>query len=143
MHDDAVIDHLSRLVAICRDGEAAYRSAAENATDPTCRVLFAGVADKRSNSISALSSLASAQEKDLCLAEPRGYGGSRTRSTLTPGDRSTFLTHLRQVEERALVAFSETLAQDLPFDVRAVVEDHYRTVRRAYGQLVTIASLNN
>jgi uncharacterized protein (TIGR02284 family) len=141
MHDDAVIDHLSRLVAICRDGEAAYRSAAQKATDPQSRDLFAGVADKRSKSVSALSSLASAQDGELRAPHSCGHGEPQMRSAPMPGYRGTFLTHLRQIEEQALVAFSETLAQDLPIDIRAVVEEHYRAVRRAYGQLVTLASL--
>lgn len=138
MHDEAVIDHLSLLVAICRDGEAAYRFAALETTDPQSQALFAGVADKRSKSVSALSSLAPAQ---ACLPGSCGANGAPVGSTVAPGDWINVLPHLCKVEEHALVAFSKALAQDLPIDVRAVVEEHYRSVRRAYGQLVTLASL--
>jgi uncharacterized protein (TIGR02284 family) len=140
MHDEAMIDHLSRLVAICRDGEAAYRSAAREAADPQSRALFAGVADKRSESVSALSNLASTQGQAPCMPGSCAAGEPRMRSTATPGDRGAFVTRLYRVEEDALVAFSETLAHDLPIDIRAVVEEHYRALRRAYGQLVTLAS---
>lgn len=142
MHDDAVTDHLSRLVAICRDGEAAYRSAAQQATDPQSRTLFAGVADKRSRSVSALASLASPQDNAVHMYGSCGQRGAAMRSMATSGD-GALLPHLRRIEEHALVAFSETLAQDLPIDVRTVVEEHYRGLRRAYGQLVTLVSLTS
>ncbi len=142
MDDDAVIDHLSQLVAICHDGEAAYRSAAQQATDPQARTLFAGVAKERSRSMSALASLGSPHNNVVHPPGPCGHHGAEMRSTATPGD-GALLPHLLQVEEHALVTFSKALAYDLPIDIRSVVEEHYRGVRRAYGQLVTLVSLTS
>lgn len=136
---NVVKDHLSRLIAICRDGEAAYRSAARRATDRRCQSLFGRFADRRQESMSALERLASTHgdgiDRRAFDALPHQVG-----ALLAAGDDTILLHDLRAIEERALIAFSDTLADETPVDVRTVVEERYRDVRRAYGALVRLTA---
>jgi uncharacterized protein (TIGR02284 family) len=139
--DDDVIGVVNRLITTCRDGEALYRSAAETLADLGLQALFMDMANQRSQSATALSGLVSARG-----VEPprRGRLAGDTRRPCVPElafgaqDQAILTKHLRQSEERTLDVFGEALCQDLPIDVRAVVDQQYSSVRRAYGRLVTL-----
>jgi hypothetical protein len=119
LHHDAVTDLLSRLIAINRRSAAAYRTAAAQAEDPRCRALFNTIARQRAESVQALAKLTGDGEATV--------NGVRSLPS-----------HLPDIEEEAIVAFSKALDHALPIEVRAVLEDQYRMVRRAYGRLVTL-----
>lgn len=139
MDDDDVIDALNRLIVICRDGEALYRSAAEKLADLRSQALFMHLANQRSLGAAAFADLISAQG-----GEPvrRGMLAGETcrlyaaiESVVALEDRAALVERLRQTEERALDEFAGTLAKALPMDVRAVVDGQYQLIRQAHGRL--------
>ncbi len=137
MDDDSVIDVLSRLIAICRDGASLYRSAAESLADLHSQALFMDMADKRSLSATALADLVSSRGAEpACGRHPR----AAAEPVAISGDRAALVERLRQTEARALDEFSKALAQDLPIDVRALVDQRYRAIHRAYDRLVMLPS---
>jgi hypothetical protein len=133
MGHDPVVDLVKRLIAVCHEGEMAYRSAAEQLTDLQGQALFMDLAQKRALGARALSGLVASAGEETAgpdrAAPPASVG---SHGPLAP------LEHLRRVEERTLDELGKVLAQDLPMDVRLAVDQQYRAVRRAYGRLVTL-----
>jgi uncharacterized protein (TIGR02284 family) len=143
MDHDTVIDVLNRLIAICRDDEGLYRSAGEKLADLQSQALFMDIADKRSLSAAALADLvvtrgAEPVRRGPLTVDRRPYVAAQP--VAISGDRAALVDQLRRAEERAIDEFSKALAQDLPMDARAVVDQHYQAIRRAYGRLVMLSS---
>jgi hypothetical protein len=125
-------DLLGRLITICHSSVAAYRSAADCAADARCRALFSTIARQRAESAAALAKLRP------CRDEPSLNG----HEALGMHDaRAALPSRLQDIEEEAIVAFSKALDHDLPIEIRAALEEHYRGVKRAYGRLVTLNRL--
>jgi hypothetical protein len=124
-------DLLGRLIAICDSSVAAYRSAADGAADARCRALFSTTARQRAKSVAALAKLTS-----------NGHGEPfRDGREANGHSRPALPSRLQDIEEEAIVAFSKALDHDLPIEIRAALEEHYRGVKRAYGRLVTLNRL--
>lgn len=133
MGHDPVVDLVKRLIAVCHEGEMAYRSAAEQLADLQGQALFMDLAQKRAVGARALAGLvASAGE------EPADPGRAAPAAPVGSHDPIAPLERLRRVEERTLDELGKALAQDLPMDVRSALDQQYRAVRRAYGRLVTL-----
>jgi hypothetical protein len=127
------MDLVKRLIAVCHEGEMAYRTAAEQLADLQGQALFMDLAQKRALGARALSGLvASAGEETPGPGRGAPAAGVGSHAPIAP------LEHVRQVEERMLDELGKALAQDLPMDVRSALDQQYRAVRRAYGRLVTL-----
>jgi len=136
VHANPVTSQLGRLIQTCNAAERAYRSAAQRVGDPAVRRALRHVADRRRDCVLALSNVSAGGSARSGPGEP----GSERPSLETLSLDAWLLRKLRHAEERSLVAFSDTLGLQPAIEVRTVVEECYREVRRAYGGLVTLTA---
>jgi len=136
---DDMIDALQDLVECCKDGEYGFRECAEQAKRPDLRSTFLQRADECRRGAEELNN------------EIRGLGGSpehggsalgalhrgwvSVKSTLTTYDDKAVLEECERGEDNALARYRKALKQQLPENIRRVVERQYQGVQRNHDQI--------
>jgi uncharacterized protein (TIGR02284 family) len=123
---------LNDLIETSKDGEQGFLKAAEDATDPELKTLFASRADECARAAREL------QERVVQLGgkpEHRGsVGGALHRgwvdvkSALSSRDNHAILAECERGEDVAKKRYRDALDKDLPADIRAVVELQFQGV---------------
>lgn len=149
MNREEIIDTLNELIQTCEDGALGFRTCADDVSDLQLRTFFAN----RAQACAA----ASAELQDLVRAyggEPAGGGDWSAalhrrwidvRALVSGrGDRAV-LEECERGEDVALLSYQRAAQQDLPPDVREVVErqlqgvlrncDHVRSLRDQHRSL--------
>ncbi|MFC7287004.1 PA2169 family four-helix-bundle protein [Herminiimonas glaciei] len=135
MRDD-VLATLNELIEACRDGEAGFKTCAEDIRDVQLKQPFLNLADGCNDA---------AQELSVLLVSRGGnperrhsLGGSLHRrwidikSSLMGKDDEAIMKECERGEDMALKSYRRALEKDLPLDVRAVVERQYQGVIQNY-----------
>ena len=136
--DHDVVAILNRLIAVCQDSEDFFRSAARMVSNPRLEELFSEIAQKRSSSVAALSSLVSPRPEEVRRGTLTGDAHrvyAELEAFVVSSDAATFVRHLRQAEHRTVDEFGKALALDLPLEARAVVERQHGVIRGTFGHL--------
>lgn len=132
---DAVVDTLRDLLTICRDGEEGYAHAASDVDDHVLREAFTRRSIERARFavalIDAIEGLGGEPGKrgSTVGALHRRWLDARARWK-HEGTRG-ILAECERGERVALEMYEETLARDLPADIRAIVEAQYVAIRDA------------
>jgi uncharacterized protein (TIGR02284 family) len=142
MDNDDVIDTLNDLIETCKDGEYGFRTCAEYLKNPDIRQLFAKHADECRQGAAELQALV------VQCGGKADDGGSATgalhrgwvavKGTLAGYSEKAILEETERGEDVALNAYREALEQDLPPQVRTVVERQYEGVKRNHAQVRTL-----
>jgi len=142
MDNDDVISTLNDLIETCKDGEEGFRTCAEDA----------------SNRSPQLKSVLSARQQECAAAAKelqqlvRAHGGDPetkssvsgtmhrawvdVKSAITGKDDEAVLNECERGEDVAVESYRKALqGNDLPADVRAVVERQYQGVLRNHDQI--------
>ncbi|WP_018412738.1 PA2169 family four-helix-bundle protein [Methyloversatilis thermotolerans] len=134
-----VIDTLNALIETCKDGEYGFRECAEHATAAPLKSMF---------NDRALECQAAAAELQRAVAqagaEP-GTGGSvkgalhrgwlSLRSAFPGDDNVAMLDEAERGEDRALESYRQALAEDLPPNVRLLVQRQLIGVQRNHDRV--------
>ncbi|WP_050463843.1 PA2169 family four-helix-bundle protein [Herbaspirillum autotrophicum] len=134
MNNDHLISTLNDLIQISRDGEEGFRTCAEDASER--KAYYASMFLDRSRDCAR-----TVQElQDLVRAlggEPATHSSVtgtlhrqwvNLKSALTGKDDESILNECERGEDAAVQAYRKALAQDLPNDVRLIVERQYQGV---------------
>lgn len=145
MDRDDVISTLNTLIATSRDGEEGFRSCAENVKNPTLKVFFAQKAERCGEGAVQLQQIVREMGGD-----PE-TGGSMSgaihrfwvsiRSTISGMDDQAILDECERGEDRAKRAYEDALSEDLPGDVRRVVENQYREVKTNHDRVKELRNI--
>ncbi len=135
MRDD-VLATLNELIEACRDGEAGFKTCAEDIRDGQLKQPFLSLAHGCNDAAQELSALLVSRGGNP--EQRHSLGGTLHRrwidikSSLMGKDDDAIMKECERGEDMALKSYRRALEKDLPLDVRAVVERQYQGVIQNY-----------
>ncbi len=139
MTNDEIVTVLNNLIEISRDGAEGFRTCAEDATEPTLKSYFEDRAQHCDNAVRELS------------AEVRHYGGDPDSSgsvagslhrvfvdlktAITSRDNLAVLEECERGEDTAVTAYKEALKEELPGNVRMLLEQQYEGAKQNHHRV--------
>ena len=138
INDDA-IDTLSHLLETCRDGEYGFTECAEHVQSPQVKSVFIQRAGD------CRTAAAELQQLIVQLGGEPDDGGSMSgamhrgwvsvKGTLTGYSDISMLEECERAEDVALAQYRKALKQDMPVDVKAVVERQAQGTQTNHDQI--------
>ena len=134
-----VVDTLNRLIETCKDGEYGFRTSSEHVRDMALRQTFLDRADECRQGAAELQSLVvqyggTAEDSDSATgAMHRGW--MSVKGTLAGYSDLAMLEECERGEDAAMERYRSALGDDLPSDVRSVVERQFEGVKRNHAQV--------
>jgi len=139
---DQTIDELNKLIETCKDGEYGFQSSAEHVKNPELQQVFTARAAECRKGAEVLQ----AQVRQLGGEADEGGSASgaihrgwvAVKGTLSGYGEKAMLEECERGEDAALARYRDALKEDLPPNVRAVVERQYEGVKRNHEQIRTL-----
>ena len=145
MDRDDVISTLNNLIATSRDGEEGFRNCADNVKNPTLKVFFEQKAERCREGAVQLQQIVREMGGDPDI------GGSilgamhrfwvDIRGTISSMDDHAILDECERGEDSAKRAYEDALNEDLPGDVRRVIENQYREVKTNHDRVKELRNI--
>ena len=139
MDKDRIVSVLNGLVDISRDGAAGFRTCADDTDDATLKIYFQNRAQSCDEAVRILS------------AEVRRYGGDPDKSgsavgtlhrvwvdlktMLSNNDNVAVLEECERGETAALMAYENALREELPGELRALLDHQYEGAKRNHDRV--------
>jgi uncharacterized protein (TIGR02284 family) len=139
MDREIVIATLNDLIETSKDGEAGFRTCADGTKNPQLKMFFVHAASRCAEGALQLQTVVREMGGD-----PEHTGSTagslhrawlNIKSTITDMDDEAILTECERGEDVAKNAYEEALRQDLPGDVRLLVERQYREVKANHDRV--------
>jgi uncharacterized protein (TIGR02284 family) len=139
MNRDDVISTLNDLIATSKDGEEGFRTCAENVKNPQLKTFFDQKAERCREGAAQLQMIIREMGGD-----PEGSGSAsgamhrfwvNIRGTISGMDDHAILDECERGEDFAKRAYENALNQDLPGDVRRVVERQFAEVKANHDRV--------
>ena len=139
MNNDDVIDTVDDLIETTKDGEYGFAACAEHAKSADLKATFSRRADECRQGAAELQrlvvELGGKADTGGSVAGAMHRGWVAVRGTLTTYDDKAMLEECERGEDRAKVAYRDALDEDLPSNVRALVERQYQGVQRNHDEI--------
>jgi uncharacterized protein (TIGR02284 family) len=139
MDNNDVISTLNSLIKTSKDGEEGFSISAENASDPELKRIFNERARRCAVGAREL------QEQVQRLGGDPSDSGSASgalhrawtdvKSTVTGRDDKAILNEVERGEDVAVESYEKALQEDLPPDIRALVERQYQGVKENHDRV--------
>lgn len=133
------ISKLNNLIETCKDGEDGFRQAAEGVKDANLRTVFLEYSQQRDQFVSelqqAVSRLGQAPEHSGSVAAALHRGWIDVKSAVTGRDDKAILNECERGEDSAVRNYRDALAEDLPSDLRSLVERQYQGIQQAHDRI--------
>lgn len=132
-------DKLQYILGTLRDGEKGYREAAEQATDPQLKSMFSEYSGQRSQLAAQIeTALSGMGEKpreggSVGAALHRAWLG--VRDAITGKDDYAVVAEAERGEDAAVQNYQDALKEDLPADVKNLLEQQYSTVKATHDRV--------
>ncbi|MFT3815591.1 MAG: PA2169 family four-helix-bundle protein [Acidovorax sp.] len=139
MDQKQVIDTLNDLIENCKDGEFGFRSTAEHARTASLKQIFLVRAEDCKTAAQQLQSVVASMGGDSAdsgtLAGAAHRGWVAVKGTLAGYSDLKMLEEAERGEDAAIERYREALEQDLPADVRNIVQMQYEGAKRNHLQI--------
>jgi uncharacterized protein (TIGR02284 family) len=145
MDRDDVISTLNDLIETSKDGEEGFRSCADNVKNPRLKIFFEEKAGRCREGAAQLQAIVREMGGD-----PERSGSTTgamhrfwvsIRSTITRMDDHAILDECERGEDSAKQAYADALKEDLPGDVRRVIENQYREVKTNHDRVKELRNI--
>jgi uncharacterized protein (TIGR02284 family) len=138
--NDKVISVLNGLIETCKDGQNGFQTAADGINRSELKSLFYQYSQQRAQFAGELQtevrSLGGDPEQAGSVAATLHRGWMNIKSAVTGEDENAVLAEAERGEDTAVAAYKDALAdQNLPSDVRAIVERQYAQVQEAHDRV--------
>ena len=134
-----VISALNDLIETLRDGEYGYKTAAEGVQKREYKSLFNRYSEQRRQFAAELQQLVKGLNGDPkdsgSMSGSLHRGWIDIKSIVTSGDESAIISECERGEDTAVEVYEEILENDLPADVRSIVEKQYMQVKEAHDNM--------
>jgi len=140
MDNDKAISCLNNLIETCRDGQTGFKEAAENVKNTELKSFFNQISLDRARFVGELQ-----QEVRRLGGDPENSGSTAAalhrawidiKGTLTGKNDESILNECERGEDSAVDAYRDALKdQNLPNDIRALVERQFRSVQEAHNSV--------
>lgn len=134
-NNERTVEVLRELIEVCKDGETGYAHAAGIVTDPNLKSYFQEQSLERARFVQDI------MKETKSLGEQPDTSGSvagtlhrlwfEAKADLGLGDQSV-LNSVEQGEDRAKQAYEKALKEDLPADVRSMLQQEAQSVFAAH-----------
>jgi uncharacterized protein (TIGR02284 family) len=139
MTNDNVISTLNGLIETCKDGQEGFRQAAEGVQNSDLKSAFYEYAQQRAQFAgelqSAVRELGGDPENSSSLAGMLHRGWINIKSAVTGQDDKAILSEAERGEDSAKNMYSEALEQELPANIRSIVERQSAAVQQAHDRV--------
>jgi uncharacterized protein (TIGR02284 family) len=134
-----VIDVIQNLIETCRDGQNGFRDAAEHIKDPTIRSFFNQQSLERANFAAELEQIAvRLGDRDVDRSGSTAAAVHRAwidfKANVGLGDAGV-VSAAETGEDSAKKAYQDALKENLPGDVRSVVERQAQSVVQGHDRV--------
>ena len=136
---DKVISTLNTLLETTKDGEHGFRTCAEAVTNPRLKTMFEDAARRCDGGAAEL------QAKIRSLGGEPATSGTASgalhrawtniKSSITAMDEYAVLTECERGEDVAKSAYEEALKEDLPMDIKTLVQRQYEGVKANHDRI--------
>lgn len=137
--NDNVISTLNGLIETCRDGQNGFQTAAEGVTNSELKTLFHGYAQQRAQFVGELQTevrrLGGDPENMGSVAATLHRGWINIKSTVTGKDESAIIAECERGEDSAVSAYRDALDEDLPANIRTIVDRQYADIKQAHDRI--------
>ncbi len=144
MKDKQTINTLNNLIETCKDGEYGFKTSADHAQDPQIKSLFLTRSQDCRQAAAELQALVVQQggkPEDSGTASGTVHRGwVAVKGALSGYTDLAMLEECERGEDTALSRYREALKEELPLDIRSVIEAQLQGVKRNHDQ---IRSLRN
>lgn len=144
MKDKQTIHTLNNLIETCKDGEYGFKTSADHAQDPQIKSLFLTRSQDCRQAAAELQALVVQQggkPEDSGTASGTVHRGwVAVKGALAGYTDLAMLEETERGEDTALARYRDALKEELPLDIRSVIEAQLQGVKRNHDQ---IRSLRN
>lgn len=142
MMNQRVISALNNLVEVCKDGEQGFRTAANALSNAELRRLFTMYAAERAQFAAELQSivrqLGGEPETSGSVAASLHRGWMNIKSAVARRNDRAVIAEAERGEDAAKQAYQQALGENLPPDVRGLIDRQYARVREAHDRVRTM-----
>jgi uncharacterized protein (TIGR02284 family) len=139
MANDNVISTLNNLIETCKDGEDGFRAAADGVKNSDLRTLFLTYSQQRAQFAAELQSevrhLGGDPEERGSVAASLHRGWINIKSAVTGEDEGAVISECERGEDSAVRNYQAALNEDLPGNIRSIVEQQYAHVKEAHDRV--------
>lgn len=139
IHAMKAVATLNRLLAICKDGEKGYRSAAAAVAARDLKDLLNGFAKQRARFAAELEAavhgLGDAARQKGTVAAFLHRGWLKTRAAFARGDLNDVVAECKRGERLALHRYEQALKRELPKEILTLVASQHASIKEACAQL--------
>jgi uncharacterized protein (TIGR02284 family) len=139
MDYDNAISTLNNLIETCKDGQNGFQTAAEGVKNSELKTLFGTYSHQRAQFAGELqnevSRLGGDAEKTGSVAATLHRGWINIKSTVTGEDEGAVIAECERGEDSAVKNYKEALGEDLPADLKAIIEKQYAQVQEAHDRI--------
>ena len=147
LSNDDVISTLNGLIEICKDGQEGFKHAAEGSTDSQLKSAFYEYGQQRAQFAGELQSLVRQlggdPETSSSILGTLHRGWIDIKSAVTGQDDAAILNEAERGEDVAKNAYQEALKQNLPLNVRTIVEEQFGAVKQAHDKVKAMRNVEN
>lgn len=139
LSNDDVISTLNGLIETCKDGQEGFKHAAEGITDSQMKSAFYEYGQQRAQFAGELQTLVRElggdPENSSSFLGTLHRGWIDIKSAVTGKDEAAVLNEAERGEDVAKDAYKSALEQNLPMNVRSILEEQYRAVKEAHDRV--------
>jgi uncharacterized protein (TIGR02284 family) len=137
--NDEVISNLNSLIETCKDGQNGFRTAAEGVKNPELVTLFNTYSQQRGQFAAELQNevrrLGGDPEESGSTAAVLHRGWINIKSAVTGEDEGAVISECERGEDSAVKVYEDVLEQELPGDLRMIVEQQFSQVQEAHDRI--------
>lgn len=146
-NNEKVVSALCELAEFVKDGQLGYKKAADETKDIQLKQFCIDRSQERASFLSELNTLITryggSPENDSTIKGKIYRQWMDVKATLTGNDEEAIINSCLYGEEWAQKAFHDALENDLPQDVRMVVERQHQASHTAYKKLQDMKTMHN
>ena len=142
MENSKVVSVLNSLVEISRDGALGFKTCAEGAKDLGLKAFFLTRVHECEDAVRELNA-----EVRRCGGDPDATGSVtgalhrawvNIRTAVTSNDDLAVLEECERGEDAALAAYRDALKEDLPADLKPLIQKHYQGAKENHDRVRTM-----
>ena len=143
MTKDEQLKHLDDLIAVAKDGELGYKTAAEHVDDSRLATVFSEYSKQRGGFVRDLlaEAVRLGGEKPTDAGTVTGTvfrGWMNLKSAITGGGPEAFVAACETGEDSAAAAFESVVNTDVSGETRTLVEAQWSKIKEAHQRMIRL-----
>ncbi|GEM47151.1 PA2169 family four-helix-bundle protein [Deinococcus cellulosilyticus] len=139
LNNEQVLDKLQFILGTLKDGEKGYRESADEATSAEYKQMFNEYAAQRARLIGeieqAISRLGDKPREHSSVGAALHRAWINVRDAITGKDDYAVIAEAERGEDAAIQNYQDVLKEELPSDIRALIEKQYTEVKAAHDRV--------